>query len=69
MEILYCQCFPSKLKNIQLGGLIKMGGIGIEFYTWVLVHVDDVHLLVTVYILYRKTQKLQQSLVRRLVKK
>jgi len=57
--ILYCHCFPSLLKIIQLNRLNKIGGIEIEFFHWVPVHADDVYLSVTVYRLYRKTEKLQ----------
>ena len=42
-----------------------------NFIYRVLVYADDVNLLVKMYsyILYRKTEKFQQSLVRRLIKK
>ena len=47
----------------------KWEGLELKFIHQFQVYADDVNLLVTVHILYRKTQQPQQSLVRRLVKK
>ena len=47
----------------------KWNGMKLNFVHQFVVYADDVNLLMTVYRLYRKTQQLQQSLVRRLVKK
>ena len=47
----------------------KWEELKLNFIQQLLVHADNVHLLMKVYVLCRKTQKLQQSLVRRLVKK
>ena len=47
----------------------KWEGLKFNFIHQFQVYADDVNLLVKVYVLYRKTQQLQRSLVRRLVKK
>jgi len=48
---------------------LKWEELKLKFIHQFLVCAEDVYLLVKVYILYRKTQKLQQSSVKRLVKK
>jgi hypothetical protein len=47
----------------------KWEGLKLNFIHQLPVYTDDVKKLVILYLIYRKTEKLQQSLVRKLVKK